>query len=156
MEYASKGVGTAALTTGIIGTTLGALEGVGGISGLLGNKNISEGDRPVTRYEMGLIKESIAKDNKITLLKAQQYTDQTAMGIQGQIANQNAWNAAQMVNIQNLQYQLGQVVKPFVPNYALAPGYGMADVRPMPPFPPVTPVVPPATSSSGATEATGN
>lgn len=36
MEYASKGVGTAALTTGIIGTTLGALEGVGGISGLLG------------------------------------------------------------------------------------------------------------------------
>lgn len=156
MEYASKGVGTAALTTGIIGTTLGALEGVGGISGLLGNRNMSEGDRPVTRYEMGLIKESISKDNEITLLKAQQYTDQAAMGIQGQIANQNAWNAAQMVNIQNLQYQLGQVVKPFVPNYALAPGYGMAEVRPMPPFPPVPPVVPPAVSSSGATEATGN
>ena len=149
MEYASKGVGTAALTTGIIGTTLGALEGVGGISGLLGNKNMSEGDRPVTRYEMGLIKESIAKDNEITLLKSQQYTDQTAMGIQGQIANQNAWNAAQMVNIQNLQYQLGQVVKPYVPNYALAPGYGMAEVRPMPPFPPVA-------SSGGTTEATGN
>lgn len=55
MEYASKGVGTAALTTGIIGTTLGALEGVGGISGLLGNRNMSDGDRPVTRYEMGLI-----------------------------------------------------------------------------------------------------
>jgi len=30
MEYASKGVGTAALTTGIIGTTLGALDDVGG------------------------------------------------------------------------------------------------------------------------------
>ena len=156
MEYASKGVGTAALTTGIIGTTLGALEGVGGISGLLGNKNMSEGDRPVTRYEMGLIKESIAKDNEITLLKAQQYTDQTAMGIQGQIANQNAWNAAQMVNIQNLQYQLGQVVKPFVPNYALAPGYGMAEVRPMPPFPPIPPVTSPATNSGGTTEAAGN
>ena len=156
MEYASKGVGTAALTTGIIGTTLGALEGVGGISGLLGNRNVSEGDRPVTRYEMGLIKESIAKDSEITLLKAQQYTDQTAMGIQGQIANQNAWNAAQMVNIQNLQYQLGQGVKPFVPNYALAPGYGMAEVRPMPPFPPVPPVVPPTTSSGGTTETTGN
>lgn len=152
MEYASKGVGTAALTTGIIGTTLGALEGVGGISGLLGNKNMSEGDRPVTRYEMGLIKESISKDNEITLLKAQQYTDQAVMGIQGQIANQNAWNAAQMVNIQNLQYQLGQVVKPYVPNYALASGYGIAEVRPMPPFPPV---VPPTTSSGGSTEATG-
>jgi hypothetical protein len=102
---------------------------------------------------MGLIKESISKDNEITLLKAQQYTDQAVMGIQGQISNQNAWNAAQMVNIQNLQYQLGQVVKPYVPNYALAPGYGMAEVRPMPPFPPV---VPPATSSGGTTEATGN
>lgn len=76
----------------------------------------------------------------------------TAMGIQGQIANQNAWNAAQMVNIQNLQYQLGQVVKPYVPNYALAPGYGIAEVRPVPPF---SPVVPPATSSGGTTEATG-
>ena len=156
MEYASKGVGTAALTTGIIGTTLGALEGVGGISGLLGNRNMSEGDKPVTRYEMGLIKESIAKDNEITLLKAQKYTDQAAMGIQGQIANQNAWNAAQMVNIQNLQYQLGQVVKPFVPNYALAPGYGMAEVRPMPPFTPISPVTSQVTSSGGATEATGN
>ena len=30
MEYASKGVGTAALTTGIIGTTLGAFDDVGG------------------------------------------------------------------------------------------------------------------------------
>ena len=156
MEYASKGVGTAALTLGTIGTVLSGLEGVGGISGLLGNRNVPEGDRPVTRYEMGLIKESIAKDNEITLLKAQQYTDQATMGIQGQIANQNAWNAAQMVNIQNLQYQLGQVVKPFVPNYSLAPGYGMAEVRPMPPFPPVPPVVSPATNSGGTTEATGN
>ena len=144
MEYASKGVGTAALTTGIIGTTLGALEGVGGLTGLLGGGK-SEGDRPVTRYEMGLIKESISKDNEITLLKSQQYTDQVAMGIQGQIANQNAWNAAQAVNIQNIQDQLNQIVKPFVPNYALAPGYGFAQVFPAPtpfPFPPVPPVPP--------------
>lgn len=47
MEYAGKGVGTAALTLGTIGTVLS------GISGLLGNKNVSEGDRPVTRYEKG-------------------------------------------------------------------------------------------------------
>lgn len=133
MEYASKGVATAGLTTGIIGTTLGALDAMGGIGALLGGgRQVSEGDRPVTRYEMGLIKEGLAKDNEITLLKAQQYTDKAAMGIQGQIAAQNAWNAAQGVNIQNIQAQLAQVVKPFVPNYALAPGYGFAQVFPAP------------------------
>ena len=123
---------------------------------------MSEGDRLVTRYEMGLIKESIAKDNEITLLKAQQYTDQTAMGIQGQISAQNAWNAAQGVNIQTIKEQLGQVVKPFVPNYALAPGYGFAQVFPTPsPFPPYFPPVPPTVSTpeatgTGTTTNTGN
>jgi len=38
------------LTTGIIGTTLGVLEGAGGISELLGNRNVSEGDRSKSNY----------------------------------------------------------------------------------------------------------
>lgn len=130
MEYTSRGVGNAALATGIIGTTLGALDGMGGLAGMFGNRRppVDPGDRPVTRYEMGLIRESIGKDNEITLLKAQQYVDQINVGVQGQIAAQNAWNAAQAVNIQNIQALLGQVVKPFVPNSALAPGYGPVDV----------------------------
>lgn len=66
MEYASKGVATAGLTTGIIGTTLGALDAMGGIGALLGGgRQVSEGDRPVTRYEMGLIKESIEKEEHV-------------------------------------------------------------------------------------------
>ena len=36
MEYTSKAVGNAALTTGIIGTALGAMTGAGGIAGILG------------------------------------------------------------------------------------------------------------------------
>lgn len=130
MEYTSRGVGNAALATGIIGTTLGALDGMGGLAGMFGNRRppADPGDRPVTRYEMGLIRESIGKDNEITLLKAQQYADQINVGVQGQIAAQNAWNAAQAVNIQNIQALLGQVVKPFVPNSVLAPGYGPVDV----------------------------
>ena len=36
MEYTSRGVGNAALATGIIGTTLGALDGMGGLAGMLG------------------------------------------------------------------------------------------------------------------------
>ena len=35
MEYASKAVGTAGLSLGIIGTSLGALAGAGGLAGLL-------------------------------------------------------------------------------------------------------------------------
>ena len=61
MEYASKAVGTAGLSLGIIGTSLGALAGAGGLAGLLGIRPGSggdPGDRPVTRYEMGLISET--------------------------------------------------------------------------------------------------
>lgn len=134
MEYTSRGVGNAALATGIIGTTLGALDGMGGLAGVFGNRRppIDPGDRPVTRYEMDLIRDAISKDNEIALLKANKYTDQMNAGIQGQIAAQNAWNAAQTVNIQNIQNILGQVVKPFVPNCALSPGYGFAQVAAAP------------------------
>lgn len=146
MEYTSRGVGNAALATGIIGTTLGALDGMGGLTGIFGNRRppIDPGDRPVTRYEMDLIKDAISKDNEIALLKANKYTDQVNAGIQGQIAAQNAWNAAQTVNIQNIQSILGQVVKPFVPNYALSPGYGFAQV-----YPPEQPTVKSATATTG-------
>ena len=142
MEYASKGIANAGLATGIIGTTLGALDAMGGVAGLLGGRQqVSDGDRPVTRYEMGLIQESMSKDNEITLLKSQKYTDQVAMGIQGQISAQNAWNSAQMVNIQNIKKQLGQVVKPFVPPYAIAT---------YPYYPPVPEVTPATTTGSGS------
>ena len=81
MEYASKAVGTAGLSLGIIGTSLGALAGAGGLAGLLGVRpgpGGDPGDRPVTRYEMGLITEN-------TQLKAQQYTDARANGLQAQL-----------------------------------------------------------------------
>lgn len=70
-EYASNGKGNAALTTGIIGTALGGINAIGGLGalgGLFGNNRQpappppgpfgpfppEPGDRPVTRYEMGL------------------------------------------------------------------------------------------------------
>ena len=62
MEYTSKGVGNAALTTGIIGTALGAMASAGGLAGLLGinpQRPEDPGDKPVTRYEMGLIQQII-------------------------------------------------------------------------------------------------
>lgn len=146
MEYTSKGVGNAALATGIIGTTLGALDGMGGLAGLLGDRRppMNPEDRPVTRYEMGLIRDAISKDSEIALLKAQQYADQINVGVQAQIAGQNAWNAAQMVNIQNIQNLLGKLVQPCIPNSSLTPGYGQAQV-----FPVIPDIVQPAATTSG-------
>ena len=95
MEYTSKAVGNAALTTGIIGTALGALTGAGGIAGILGGtpRSSDPGDRPVTRYEMGLFQEIGAKNDEIAFLKAQQYTDAKADVLQKEIGEQAVWTA---------------------------------------------------------------
>lgn len=42
MEYASRAVGNAGLTTGIISTALGALNGAGGIGELIGGWKSSQ------------------------------------------------------------------------------------------------------------------
>ena len=53
---------------------------IGGISALLGGNGLlgmgyAENDRPVSRYEMNLLKESMAKDSEIALLKSEQNTE---------------------------------------------------------------------------------
>lgn len=139
MEYASNGKANAALTTGIIGTALGGLASAGGLAGILGIKPnsapVSEGDRPVTRYEMGLIQLANNKDNEITLLKSQQYTDKAMIGVQAQFGQQSAWNAAQQANLGFLQRQVDDALsisRRFVPNANIAPGWGSVVVEPAP------------------------
>ena len=83
MEYASKATGDAGLTTGILGTALGALNSGlfnGGLGGLFGGGNAAADlsgmaagaalaaalgaggrcseDKPVSRYELGLVQEN--------------------------------------------------------------------------------------------------
>ena len=130
MEYASKAVGTAGLSLGIIGTSLGALAGAGGIAGLLGVRpnGGDPGDRPVTRYEMGLI----AENNQ---LKAQQYTDMRAAGLQQQIGQQTVWNATQegVLRCQAQQIaQLYSLTQLTIPNGNVSPGWGPVEVYPAP------------------------
>jgi hypothetical protein len=79
MEYVA-GRGTTAL--GIVGTVLGgtALAG-GGNGGLLGNilggNSCGDGSNmPINRYDMGLIRDNMAKDGEIALLKANTFSDQ--------------------------------------------------------------------------------
>lgn len=96
-EFASKGVGTAGLTTGIIGTALGAINsGILGGNGLFGGwgghndvaaaalgavagsmtRGCCSEDHTVNRYELGLQQEIAAKDAQIALRDANTYGDQ--------------------------------------------------------------------------------
>lgn len=72
-QYASRGTGSAALTTGIIGTAGTAL-GLLGNGGLWGNR-MTEGSRYVTKDELDYVQTISAKDSEIALLKSEQNTE---------------------------------------------------------------------------------
>jgi hypothetical protein len=116
MEFASKGVANAGLTTGIIGTALGALNNgmFGGILG--GNAGCSE-NVPVNRYELSQMKEIVDRDSEIAFLKSRdaaksdslelyKYVDGRLRGIEGQIAAQAVVNAQITANISCMQNQI--------------------------------------------------
>lgn len=109
-EYASKGVGNAGLTTGIIGTALGVLNG--GLGNILGG-GCSE-NMPVNRYELNQQKEITNRDMEIAYLKGRdqakgdslelyRYIDGRFRGIEGQIAAQAVTNTQIAANLACLQ-----------------------------------------------------
>ena len=84
-SVASAATGNAALTTGIIGTALGVLNGGNGnglLGGLLGGNGgnsyqcACNENQLVNRYELALQQTIAAKDAKIGLLESNIYTDQ--------------------------------------------------------------------------------
>lgn len=139
-SYASSGVGTAALTTGIIGTAGLALS-----NGLLGNLFGGNNQNPTASPVYQLAQ----KDTEIAQLKAQQYSDNKVFALSEKVAGLESKIVAIETaaplrdkilsdSILNLQATLSRIAVPMVPNYALAPGYGPAMVAPGPfPFPPV-------------------
>ena len=154
-DYASKGVGTAGLTTGIIGTVLGSGILNNGLAGLFGGGNQNPAASPV--YQLS------QKDNEIALLKAQQYSDNKVFALSEKVAALETKVVAIETaaplrdkilsdSIINLQATLSRIAVPMVPNYALAPGYGPAFVSPMPP--PFPPVVAPAVNGGTTTTPT--
>lgn len=114
MEYASKGVANAGLTTGIIGTALGALNGGllnwGGWNGA-GNGTMNGAmyggcgsDRLVNRYEMSQEQRISDLQSQIALRDANIYNDQKSLElykyIDGQLNAINAQLGAQAVQNQ--------------------------------------------------------
>lgn len=113
MEYASKGVGTAGLTTGIIGSALGVLNN-GGL-GLLGggcSENVA-----VNRYELGqeqkiaeLQSQIALRDSNIyndaKMLEMYKYVDGKVANIEQQICQQAVVNAQITANISCMQQSI--------------------------------------------------
>ena len=127
-EFSSKGVGTAGLTTGIIGSALGVLNsgilGGNGLFGGWGNNNevaaaalgaVAGGmhrgccseDHTVNRYELGLQQEIAAKDAQIALRDANTYGDQKMLEmykyIDGQLKDIRNTLCAQAVHNQKTE-----------------------------------------------------
>lgn len=143
MEYASRAVGNAGLTTGIIGTALGALNGAGGLGGFIGGNKNSD-DQPVTRFEAHMMHEIADRDQKIALLEADKYTDQKIADfaekvnirfgvVEQQLGQQAVYNATNNGAIACLQGQVAQlqgITKMVVPNSSVMPGWGNVTITP--------------------------
>ena len=136
VQYATNGKANLGVTLGAIGTGLGALGGAGVLDALLGrNQNTDPNEKPVTRYEMSLIRESMAKDAEIAGLKSQMYTDNKIAGVQAEISAQAVWNATQEGVIRCQAQQLAQLfgmTRLTIPNANISPGWGPVDVYPVP------------------------
>lgn len=174
MEYSSNAKGNLGVTLGAVGTGLGLLDGGASLLGrMLGNGGGMGGspeDRPVTRYEMGLIQDTINQKIDNSYLRGQLDTAGKFEGVQRQLADQMAFNATVSANVGSVAQQTAELrnnfdrlTRVFVPNENVAPGWGFANVQPAPPLPPYPypfpffPPFPPASTqqgTSGSTDAT--
>lgn len=112
MEYASKGIANAGLTTGIIGTALGALNN-GGL-GLLNMGGGCSDNIAVNRYELAQEQEIAKLRTEVALRDANTYVDGKLLemykyvdgrinGIEGQICQQSVINAQLTANLSCMQ-----------------------------------------------------
>lgn len=81
-EFASRGVGNAGLTTGIIGTALGALNGgILGGNGILGGGGCCSDDHTVNRYEAAQQARISELETEVKLRDSNIYTDQKILEV---------------------------------------------------------------------------
>lgn len=142
MEYASKGIANAGLTTGIIGTALSGLMALGGnniLGGRMAAIGAADGEHLVSRYELQLTQEN-------AVLKAQADVDKKLVEVYNAINDKansiresfNAFEKEQLVYngvntatigcIQNQVNALMGMTKLVIPNSSVCPGWGNATV----------------------------
>lgn len=134
IEYASRGIGTAGLTTGIIGTVLGAA-GSGIVPALLGGGNCCPENMPVSRYDAQkdariaeLETEVKLRDaNTFTmgeLNKMRNYVDSKLESVNAAINQQavyNATNTSTIACLSNQVAQLAALTKCVIPTTSICP-----------------------------------
>ena len=131
--------------TGIVGTILGAIGTAGVVLGAMGlaNRNQNNGgdasDKPVTRYELGLVQTINAKDATIAKLESQIYTDAKFESIntatQAAIAAQQRVNDAIMASVKTLGAQAAQfagLTQVILSPRAIAPAEAIMKALPAP------------------------
>lgn len=130
VERNRNGSITAGLTTGIIGTALGVLNG-----GLFGMGGCGCSSNGVTQYELSLEASNAAKDSEIALLKANTYNDQKLLEvykyfdgelkeIRNQMCNQSVINAQFGTTIGCMQQNLATLnglTKTVIPASSICP-----------------------------------
>lgn len=146
-EFASRGVANAGLTTGIIGSALGVLNGGAGnlLGNLIGGRQVVSGDdMPVSRYEMTLEQKNAELQAQLALRDANTYGDQKLLeiykyfdgkieGINQRLCEQAVWNATQTGTISCMAAQIAQLqglTKLVIPNGSVCPGWGKVTVTP--------------------------
>lgn len=122
-EWASKAVGTAGLTTGVIGTALGGLNAIGGLGNLFGGQRACgcESDHPVSRYEAGQASRIAELETEVKLRDANTYTDSKMLemykymdgrirGVETQLCQQAVINSQVTANISCMQGQINTLM----------------------------------------------
>jgi hypothetical protein len=144
-EFSSRGIGNAGLTTGIIGTSLGALNS--GILGNLfgnGNNHCCGESAPVSRYELGLEQKIASLESGIALRDANIYNDSKVLelykyvdgkleAINSKLCDQAVFNATQTAAMNCMGGQIAQLfalTKLVVHNSSVCPGWGNVTVTP--------------------------
>lgn len=139
-KYASRGVAGAGLGLGIAGTALGLMAG-GNFPGIFGAANCGDG-HVVNRYEASQAARIAELETEVKLRDANTYTDSKFLelykyfdgkvsSIEGQICQQNVYNATNTAAIGCIQGQIAQLMsltKVVVPNSSICPGWGNATV----------------------------
>ena len=131
-KFASRGTAVGGLTTGIIGTALGVLNGAGGLFGARNGGCCASG---VSQYEAGMLNELAAKDSRIALLESEiygnnkilevyRYFDGELKEIRGQLCQQAVINSQITANISCMQNSinvLNGLTKTVIPIDSICP-----------------------------------
>ena len=154
----TRGIATGGLTTGIIGTALGAMNS-GILPGLFGgNAAACSENMGVNRYELSMVRELTNKDMELAYLKGRdesknddlamyKYFDGEFRRIDRELADQRVFNATTGATVScltgqvnGMQALLNSITKTVVPNSAICPGWGDVTVS----------ITPATTTTTGA------